>query len=99
MWMFRRWTGHESSLSSQPKQGLGLSDFKIKDDRFQSVGTDFEARNGDRQPEASAPGAAGIHVEQAVDGSDLRNMGVAGNNDIDALSCGAICRLLRSCRT
>lgn len=65
-----------------------LADFKIVDDRFQSVGRDFEARKRDRQFEAPASGTAGIQVEQAVYGVDLRHVGVAGNNDIDALSYG-----------
>ena len=67
-------------------RGRGLCNFKIVDDRLQSVGRGFDACNGYRQIEAPAPGTAGIHVEQAVFGVDLRYVGVPGNNDIYTLS-------------
>jgi hypothetical protein len=66
----------------------GLLDLKIVDDRFQSVGRDFEARKRDRQLEAPVSGTAWIHLKQAVYGVDLRHVGMARHNDIDALSYG-----------
>ena len=57
---------------------------KIVDFRSLAVGRDFKGRERDGQLEAPRARAAGIEVQDAVDPLDLRYVGMAGNDYVDA---------------
>jgi hypothetical protein len=61
-----------------------LSVTEIVNDRSQAVWRDVDRRQRNGQPEAPPARASWIQVEHAVDGVDLRHMGVAGYHDVDA---------------
>jgi hypothetical protein len=64
--------------------GAGPStDLKLVNDRPQTVRRDIEGRERDRQLEAPRTGASGIKAEHAVNGIDLRDVGVSRYDHIN----------------
>jgi hypothetical protein len=57
---------------------------QVVNGRSQAVWRDVDRRKRDGQPEAPPARASWIQVEHAVDRVDLRHMGVAGDDDVDA---------------
>jgi hypothetical protein len=57
---------------------------EVVNGRSQAVRRDLDRRKRDGQPEAPSARASWIQVEHAVDRVDLRHMGVAGHDDVDA---------------
>jgi hypothetical protein len=57
---------------------------EVVDGRLKAVGRDVERRKRDRQPETPPARASGIQVEHTADRIDLRHMGMAGDDDVNA---------------